>query len=358
MEIDKIGELFRQTMPRRSTPRLAAVPTPATEARERPVVERAVDANPAVAAPRRPAKLAPAGALPPARIPPEALRAPRGNRMLLVAVAVSVGLHALALAIHFAPIVIKDLGRAAPLEVALVNAKSKEKPVKADVLAQANLDGGGNTDQNRRAKSPLPVLPKESPRNDVAETAKKLEALERQAREVMTQLQAPVPAPAAAPPAPEAGDKAELPDARELMHRTLESMRLEAQIAKDLEAYQKRPKRRFVGARAEEYRFARYVEDWRLKIERIGNLNYPEAARRERLYGSLLVTVAIKADGSLETIEVNRSSGHRILDAAAVKIVEMSAPFAPFPPDIKRDTDVLHITRTWAFTKGDELVSQ
>ncbi len=82
------------------------------------------------------------------------------------------------------------------------------------------------------------------------------------------------------------------------MQRTLEAMRLEAQIAKDMDAYQKRPKRRFVGARAEEYRFARYVEDWRLKIERVGNLNYPEAARQLKLYGSLLLTVSISADGS------------------------------------------------------------
>ncbi len=173
----------------------------------------------------------------------------------------------------------------------------------------------------------------------------------------MTQLRsAPVAAVQQKPV--DAPEQTALPTADELMQRTLEAMKLEAQIAKDMEAYQKRPKRRFVGARAEEYRFARYVEDWRLKIERIGNLNYPEAARQQKLYGSLLLTVSIKSDGSVENIEVNRGSGSRILDAAAVKIVEMSAPFAPFPPDIKRDTDILHITRTWSFTKGDALVSQ
>jgi protein TonB len=135
-------------------------------------------------------------------------------------------------------------------------------------------------------------------------------------------------------------------------------MRLEAQIAKDMDAYQKRPKRRFVGARAEEYRFARYVEDWRLKIERVGNLNYPEAARRLKLYGNLLLTVSIRADGSVEHVEINRSSGQRVLDAAAVHIVEMAAPFAPLPPDIRRDTDILHITRTWTFTTADLLRSE
>jgi len=93
-------------------------------------------------------------------------------------------------------------------------------------------------------------------------------------------------------------------------------------------------------------------------VERIGNLNYPEAARQNKLYGSLLITVSIRADGSVENVEVNRSSGNRVLDAAAVHIVEMAAPYAAFPPDIRRDTDVLNITRTWTFTKADELVSQ
>ena len=125
-----------------------------------------------------------------------------------------------------------------------------------------------------------------------------------------------------------------------------------------MEAYQQRPKRRFLGARAEEYRFARYVEEWRGRVERVGNMNYPEAARAQRLYGSLLLTVAIKADGSIENVEINRSSGKKVLDAAAVRIVQLAAPYPIFPPDIRRDTDVIHITRTWTFTKGDELVAE
>jgi protein TonB len=150
-------------------------------------------------------------------------------------------------------------------------------------------------------------------------------------------------------------DATDSPTANEIMQRTLEAVRLEAPIAKDMDAYQKRPKRRFIGARAQEYRFARYVEDWRLKVERIGNMNYPEAARVNKLYGSLVLTVSIRSDGSVEHVEVNKSSGKRILDAAAVKIVQMAGPYAAFPPDIKRDTDILHITRTWTFAKGDEL---
>jgi len=181
--------------------------------------------------------------------------------------------------------------------------------------------------------------------------------LEQEARELMTRIQSATAAPPTQKPV-DTPEPVALPSANELMQRTLESMRIEARIAKDIENYQQRPKRRFVGARAEEYKLARYVEDWRAKIERIGNLNYPEAARSLQLYGSLLLTVSIRSDGSVESVEINRSSGQSVLDAAAVKIVEMSAPFAAFPPDIKRDTDVLHITRTWMFQKGDKLTSE
>ena len=281
----------------------------------------------------------------------------RADRLFRYTLVVSIAIHVIVLAIRFQPFDLqKMLDRGPPLEVALVNAKSATKPTKADILAQAHLDGGGNTDADRRAKTPLPVLPKDSQSADLTVATQRVETLEQQTRELMTRLRSAPTAPAVAKPT-ETTDPKDLPTSSELMQRTLEAMRLEAQIAKDMDAYQKRPKRRFVGARAEEYRFARYVEDWRLKIERIGNLNYPQAARELKLYGNLLLTVSIRADGSVESVQVNRSSGQRVLDAAAVHIVEMSAPFAPFPPDVKRDTDILHITRTWSFTKGDQLRS-
>jgi periplasmic protein TonB len=284
--------------------------------------------------------------------------APR-NRLLVTAITWSIVLHAVALAIRFSPIELPKFEHdALPMQVALVNAKTTAKPTKADVLAQANLDGGGNTDENRHAKTPLPVLPRDSNSNDLAVATQKVEDLERQTKEMLTQLKANA-AVARAQPAPiDAPQDVQLPSASELMQKTLEAMRLEAEIAKDMDAYQKRPKRRFLGARAQEYRFARYVEDWRLKVERVGNLNYPEVARVQKLYGSLLLTVGIRSDGAIESIMVDRSSGQKILDLAATKIVEMGAPYSTFPPDVKRDTDILYITRTWTFAPGDSLSSQ
>ena len=280
------------------------------------------------------------------------------NRLLIHMLTASIAIHGTLLALRFRPPDPAKLpDRTPPLEVALVNATSKAKPTKADVLAQANLDGGGNTELPRQAKTPLPVLPNASPKGDIAVAAQRIDALERDAKELMTRINS-VPTAPAMPKPVEVPEPVVQPTATELAQRTLEAMRMEARVAKQIEVYQQRPKRRFVGTRAEEYRLARYVEDWRAKIERVGNLNYPEAARQLQLYGSLLLTVSIRSDGTVEGIEINRSSGHNVLDAAAMKIVEMSAPFAAFPPDIKRDTDILHITRTWMFTKGDMLRSE
>ena len=289
-------------------------------------------------------------------------RAKRGdrlaqNRLMSAAVGLSLLLHGVLLAVRF---VVADEKRPAispPLEVVLVNSKSATKPYKAELLAQHNLDGGGNTEAKRRAKTPLPVLPKESQSAELSVATQRQQMLEQQAMQLLAQTRAQSTV-TLQPKKADAPEPVQLPTAQELMQRTLEAIRLEAQIARDMEAYQQRPKRRFLGARAEEYRFARYVEDWRSKVEKIGNLNYPEAARSQRLYGSLLLTVAIRADGSVEKVEINRSSGKKILDAAAVRIVQLAAPYAAFSADVRRDTDIIEITRTWTFTRGDELIAE
>jgi protein TonB len=244
-----------------------------------------------------------------------------------------------------------------PLEVVLVNAKSEAPPPKPDALAQANLDGGGNTDAPRRAKSPLPVTQQPRQGEDLAQAARRIEQLEREAKQLMTLPQPQAQAEAAPLPPQPQSEPREAPNALDLRQRSLEIARLEAQISREWDSYQQRPRRRFIGARTQEFRFARYIEDWRNKIERIGELNYPQAARDQKIYGSLVVTVSVKADGALEKVEINRSSGQKILDDAAIRIVNLAAPFAPFPADISKDTDILSITRTWTFTRSDQLVA-
>ena len=135
---------------------------------------------------------------------------------------------------------------------------------------------------------------------------------------------------------------------RDLRDLAIAAMKLQAQIDKRHEEYQKRPRKQFIGANASEYRFAQYEEDWRNKVERVGTLNYPAEARG-KLYGNLRLEVTIRPDGTVESVRLDRSSGLKVLDEAAFRIVRMAAPYGEFPADIRRDTDLLVITRTWFF---------
>lgn len=279
------------------------------------------------------------------------------STLLKWTLAASLGAHAILLSLHFElPKLLKQATISPPLEVSLVNAKTATKPSQADFLAQANLDGGGNTDAKRRLSSPLPRAAVDSQNTQLSAAREQVDNLERQTRELMKQFSARNKF--ATDRDSKESTRTDSANAfRELSAKALELQRLEAQISREFDSYQQRPKKKHIGARAMEYRFARYVEDWRQKVERVGNANYPELARTQKLYGSLVLTVAIKADGRIETIEVDRGSGKKILDAAAVKIVEMAGPYAPFPADIRNDTDILYITRTWSFTRAGELES-
>ena len=184
--------------------------------------------------------------------------------------------------------------------------------------------------------------------------AKRL-ALEQESRRMLTRLKSNH---IVAQPEPKKQQKNSAGNGDDLVQKALEIARLEAEISKNWDAYQKLPRRTNVGARTREYRFAQYIEDWRIKVERIGNLNYPEQARRQKVFGSLKLSVSINKDGSVEKVEVDKTSGYPILDAAAVHIVKLAAPFAPLPPNITKDTDILEITRTWTFTSSERLESE
>ncbi len=242
------------------------------------------------------------------------------------------------------------------MDVVLVNSKSIMAPTKADALAQANLDGGGNTDEARRAKTSLPAI-EQAAKNEARAAQERIKQLEQEMKTLMTQakssakvLQGEAASQPSGSPSP--------PSASDLIEKTEAISRLEAAISREYEAYQQRPKRTYIGARTTEYRFARYVDSWRQIIERVGNLNYPEEAKSRKLYGALQLTIAIKANGEVEDVQINKSSGHRVLDEAAKRIVHLAAPYDRFPDNIKRDTDVLHITRTWQFTKADTLTAE
>lgn len=278
------------------------------------------------------------------------------DRVLGAAIGLSLALHAALLSMQFKfPDASRWKSSSAPIEVVLVNARTKDRPAKADALAQANLNRGGTVEENRRAKTPLPVTEPRQPGKDLAEAQRRQRSLEAQQAELLAKARdAQGRVPASAERQPEIDNPGEKPSGRDLADLALAAMRLQAQIDRQIDEYQKRPRKKFIGANAAEYRFAQYEEDWRVKIERIGSLNYPPEARG-RVYGNLRLTVSIRPDGNVESIELDRSSGLKVLDAAAFKIVRMATPFAVFPPDIRRDTDLLVITRTWFFGQGDKI---
>ena len=276
------------------------------------------------------------------------------QRNLKIALVLSLLLHAVVLSIHFK--LPEALGKATEraLDVILVNAKGGHKPENAQAKAQVNLEGGGNTDEDRRIKTPLPVSPQTQEGSDMVEAQQRVADLEARQQQLLASMTSRKSVAANAR-SNDAATPANAPvSGLDMATAAMNLARLEGQIARNVEEYNRRPRRKFIGARVEEYRFAQYVEDWRQKVERVGNLNYPEAARGKH-YGNLVLTVVIKSDGSLDRIELDRSSGQQVLDDAARRIVEMSAPYAPFPPAVRRDTDIIEITRTWSFTTSDRL---
>ena len=278
--------------------------------------------------------------------------------LIHIAFAVSIALHGVLLAIRFVGPEQFRLFKDRPLEVVLVNSKSARKPSDAQALAQNNLDGGGNTEQDVRARTPLPASHQQKAGDQLEATQQRIRALEARQRELLAQMKRPT-TPVTRQEARDNQPEPALPAVagRDLASTALAMARLEAEIDRSVEAYNKRPRRAFIGTRTEEYRFAQYVEDWRLKVERVGTLNYPEGARG-KLYGNLVLTVVLMADGTVDRIDINRSSGHRLLDDAARRIVQMAGPYAPFPPNIRRDTDILEITRTWFFTRDETVRAQ
>ena len=281
---------------------------------------------------------------------PRGVAAFLADKALVMALTVSIGLHMTVLAVRFVdPEFLRVRSTDPPLEIILVNAKSDTRPGKAEALAQANLDGGGSHEAGRRT-SPLPNS-LQMRDGDALDSARRLvEQLEEEQKKLLTALKdslqmRPLPRKETTADSPQPGASEE--ETRQQLART------QAEIAKQISDYQKRPRKHHFMPSTSEYRYSRYVEDWRSRVEKIGNEHYPDEARG-KVYGTLRMTVAVRKDGSLVEATLEQSSGSPVLDRAARRIVNMAAPYPPFPPEIARDTDVLEITRTWIFT-NDQL---
>ena len=243
------------------------------------------------------------------------------------------------------------------LDIILTTTRSDQAPKQADYLAQASQQGGGESDTPERPREPQPA-PVPKPDEGLAPAPIQAAAPRPQPDVRQPVLTTTRPADLRAdsrdltpsPPKP-------LPSSRELIERSLEMARLAAELERQTAAYAKRPKRKFVSASTQEYEFASYMRAWVARVERIGNLNYPDDARRRNLQGQLVLTVAIRRDGTVESIDIVQPSGYPVLDEAATRTVRLAEPFGPLP-ETKEKIDVLHITRTWQFLPGNVMRNQ
>jgi periplasmic protein TonB len=281
-----------------------------------------------------------------ASIPPP-FESPTVDRLVLT-LFIATAVHALIiLGVGFEPFDQDPLDKTTPtLDVTVVNPTKSLPPEDYDYLAESSQEGAGNTEEKVRpqqqmmeqAPAAAPAEDKPAP-TQVLTRDDSLENIEK-------------------PSETETDKKSEQPSATELVNRSLEMLALDRQINQSLLAYSKKPRSKFISARTKEFKYASYMRDWVAKVERVGELNYPDAARRQNLSGKLIVQVAVYPDGSVRDITIRKPSGHKILDDAAVRIVKLAAPFAPFPDSISKDTDVLFITRTWVFTSSNRLKSK
>ncbi|WP_374347341.1 energy transducer TonB [Chitinimonas sp.] len=282
---------------------------------------------------------------------------PPDNRLFTITVVLSVLVHALTIGLlRFGDIDPRTLFNSAPLDIVLVNAHSTRAPLKAEQLAQANLEGGGNTDlANRHIKTPLPAQQLLDASSELSQSSQQVLNEEARQSRLLSQLNDASRLIADAAKPESQPNKGVNPDAQK--RQASEILRQEGEIAREIEAYQSKPHKAFVGARTKGVVEAQYVDGWRSKIERVGTLNYPSDGRGQRLTGRLMVTVEIRADGTLAAVEINRSSGNKELDEAAIRIVKQSAPFPRLPAGIVdaagKPADILAITRAWTFARGD-----
>lgn len=281
---------------------------------------------------------------------------PNEDRRIGATMLLSILLHVgLILGVTFA---LEDAAPVLPtLDVMISQTQSALTTKQADFLAQVNNEGGGEHDKSSRPRDTQAGLVPQ-PEEGVAPQTLRAQSPEPQpapearviaARDSDTVMPTPRQQPEV--------EQNTLPQGEQKIERDLAMARLAAEIHLRSQRYAKRPKRKFVSASTREYAYATYLRSWVDRVERVGNLNYPEEARQRRIGGVLVISVAIRKDGSVERADVIQSSNIPMLDAAAMRIVRLAEPFAPLPRT-PEDVDVLHVTRTWQFLPGGELIDE
>jgi periplasmic protein TonB len=241
------------------------------------------------------------------------------------------------------------------LDVTLVNVANNEAPDKADFLAQAANKGGGDSDKAKRPSQPFSGL---LPTPTEGTAAQPVEATTPSPQQATDKRMLTTTGNARfSVNSDTAKDARDTPDSATATETNIEQQeaQLAAEVSKERQAYAKRPHKKYISANTTPYVYAAYMNGWVHRIERVGNLNYPEQAREQQLHGDVILTVGLNRDGSVNSIDVTQSSGYPVIDKAAIAIVRLCAPFPALPPNDKEKVDILYITRTWQFQPGDVL---
>ena len=237
------------------------------------------------------------------------------------------------------------------LDITLIRDRNLEKDEDAKLLAQANNKGSSDTQGDDQLQEIEPSAASSSPQQREEQTkqqaADNTAVLQQQESTDRLRIASNLAQFESIPSTP-------LPQMISMAQQQI--AQLTEQIGQKDRSLSQHQRRKVISASTKEHRFAQYLSGWRKKIERVGNLNYPDQARRDKLYGTVLLHVAVRANGSLEMVKVLRSSGKKILDDAAVRSVKLAAPYAAFPADIRADIDILDITRTFQFRRGSQRV--
>ncbi|MDH5391983.1 MAG: TonB family protein [Gammaproteobacteria bacterium] len=249
-----------------------------------------------------------------------------------------------------------DSETAPTLDVILVQSQNSKSPLKADYLAQVSQDGGGNADQKLRptdmfSAPTLSQTPGIAPEQSVASISK-IQHINQQ--KIITQKKSDY---AIKTDKHISKEEQATPDTQQTPDYQAEIARMAAELDKTTEQLTKKPRKKFINSRTREHVAANYMRQWIDKVERIGNLNYPDEAIRSQLSGTLIMDVVINHKGELIEYNLKRSSGHKLLDDAARRIISLASPFARFPEALKKEAEVIHITRSWVFESDNSLSS-
>ena len=251
--------------------------------------------------------------------------------------------------------ILEQVNNSTSLEITLAQYTSQEAPDDPDFLAQENQQGSGTLEEKAAPGTPVQSRFNESVIQDVQPYRGNSPAEQEQGQQVLSstaqspeQVNEEIPDEAFI----DSNDRPQENLTESEINDRLAS--LQAQLDIRRQAYAKRPRRYTISsASTQKARDALYLDNWRKKVEAVGNLNYPAQASADRIYGNLRLLVSVRANGSVADVRVLSSSGHRILDESAIRIVHLAAPFDPFPTDLRQEADILDIIRTWQFKQGD-----